>query len=191
MRRARRRVPALVPVLVVVLVSGCIPTIHRYHRPEAATGKLVGEACHTVIGPRETIRFRLDGVDVSVSGAGGSATVKLRVPEGHTVLLASDRATVVRGDHEEWPVLRGFGYYDRQAGASRIVAPGDTLHGANDRFLFSTIPRSAGTVIVLPGDGPDDYTLQLPGLWVDGRLHELPPITFRRRWAVGISLVNC
>jgi hypothetical protein len=182
---------AMVLATALVLVSGCIPSVHRYHRPHAATGELVGDACNTVIGPRETMLFRLDGVDVRVSGGGGSAWIRLRVPAGHTVLLASDHATVVRGDQEALPVLNGFGYYDRRAGASRIIAPGDTLHGANDRFLFTTLPRSAGMTIPVPGEGSADYTLQLPGLWVDGRLHELPLISFRRKWAVGIYLLNC
>jgi hypothetical protein len=61
-----------------------------------------------------------------------------------------------------------------------------SLHATPRRSVPALVPVLV--VVLVSGCIP---TIRLPALWVDGRLHELPPIMFRRKWAVGISLVNC
>jgi hypothetical protein len=181
----------LVLFLCLALLSGCLPAIHHYHRPSAPSGTPIRDYCATIIGPRESLQLRLDGVELRISGGAASASLRLRVPDGYRVVLASDKATVALGKREERVVLSGFGYFDREQRKSLLVAPGDTLPGADDRLLFSTVPRPAGMVIPFSRSDGGDYVLHLPGLWINGRLHELPPITFTRRRAFGIYLVNC
>jgi hypothetical protein len=175
--------PGILGLLSVGLLTGCIALPHRYHFPEAPTGTPIRNGCATIIGPRETLEFRLDGVELRVRGGARRVDVRLVVPAGHAVVLTSDEALMTRNGRDERLALRGFTYWDSRARTNRVIAPGDPLVGSARMHLHLRLPR--------PGAG--DYALQLPAVRIDGTPHEVPAITFVRRWTFGayLILLNC
>jgi hypothetical protein len=183
------RLPIHAVLLGGFLLAGCVPAAITYHHPVAVGGVTRSYDCSTIVGPRETIRFRYGEVELRVSGTDEQVQVGLLVPEGHTVVRPDRRAHVERGG-----IVAERELSELRVPALRYhvtVLEADTVVGATERLLFARLPRTALSWVDVSGPPSPEYVLRLPPLLVDGRHVEPPPIHFRRRRSLGLFLLNC
>jgi hypothetical protein len=149
----------------------------------------MAESCATILGPRETLRFRYGAVELRVSGGETSLELRFLVPEDHTVVVTGHPVRLDRGGEIVERPLSATPIRGRQDAVTLLAA--DSLAGATEKALFVRLPRTARRWVDVSGPRAAAYVVTLPPLVVDGRRVEVPPITFQRRRGFGFFLLNC
>lgn len=196
-------------VLPHLLVSGCVLLWPVDEFVPFTTGGEVYEShCLAV----KSMKYKLDGAELSVGISGNGSqkyphhlyfymtpavgqTVRVPVPEVRVQPLDGRpvRLHMITG----W--LDNDAEYDGQTGSMQRAAPTDPTAPMNGRVIKRTFNNrpferrySFSTRVMLEPPPTPGYRITLPGIEVDGKLHQLAPIEFRFRTRIEwFAPLNC
>ena len=193
-------------ILIITLITACVPIPRSYHRPYYNGGTLVGSNCST--GQKEKVEIELPQdvfVTVKASSSNSKAFigqvyvfVTVEAPEGVSLQLASD--TLIVKDLEstsKWSLnlndiqvpidgeYQGLPPITKVYGQTNFY---EVLGGRkcffNSGFSFSILSNKIPNFL-------EHFSIKIPDIFVNGQKIKLSPIEFMYTEDIGIAPLNC
>lgn len=158
---------------LLAILSGCLPAFYTYWAPAAQDGRLFNSAAAGSIAPSNAIEYSFNGVRIQISGNGTGVGVSVLIPQGDAVSFLSDMAEVYH------PAL------------SKIKFKASHIYMPSLKRIYSSptdiLTADAYNVDIEFG-GPEraQYRIRLPSVKVNGRVFNIPEITFSKKKGLGI-----
>ena len=183
----------------MVFAGGCMPMmVYTFYEPSAQTGIVERAACRGNAGPRTTIRFQWDDLELSMYGKKKGDKDLLIVitvtPSPETVLrfLTQDFKITIDGKLSHYRPIEVIGYLWPDAingvaqghGESVVLSQWQNLTGREyDTYWVS---------LSLPIGAPTNFELQFPPIEMNQQPIQIPPITFTQTTeSFFIEPINC
>lgn len=176
-------------LLVSVGLSGCIPVISTYYRPESSSGVVKTRAPHCGDLVKDLYLHPAPGIEILVFVLEETKTPEVviiySVAAGHTLRLTEDFLTVSDpGAAEEGIAVREIRKYLRAGTPSpqEALAPmyGETSESGDADMNGETEYEYS---FALPFDRPEEFTVSLPPLLVDGARIDSQEVRFVKKRA--------
>ncbi len=183
---------ATLAILLMLGISGCIPQVYEYYRPDYPGGENhISGKCN---GPKDTVLIPYHGIffDIRITGQ-DNFSIYFRIPEGMTAQLKSDMAELVihsaRHDSKQTikliPVSKLF-----------LQSATQSMRGGSRKrsFLwlekdwYETYPFKAEQEPMIEGDS---VILILPDIYINGVAFPGLQVPFRKDRSLEFDALNC
>lgn len=170
---------------LVFSLTGCIPLVYDVYKADASMGQPFES--EPGIGPRTGVAFSCQGVKIGLIAPYGLA-IHFFVPEGRTVTLATNHATLVTdGTKQEFPLA--FTYFrGSEPGELKVSEQSNgniELRGETFQIGGLRHPIHYQTTKEIDA-GLDEFRIVFPSFEVNGETCSVPEVVFKpyKRFAV-------
>ncbi len=164
-------------IVVVVIISGCIPAKYTYWAPTGQGGRLSNSAANSSIAASDQIEFSFDGTKIRVLGSGTGVGVSLRIPIGRSVSFLSDHAELRENELSAIMKKINFDMTSLDPVTMKRIHFNPTNVLSGDLFV---------TDIEFGGQERIQYTIILPPIKIDNQIYEIPEVKFTKKEGFGI-----
>ena len=183
----------------LVFAGGCVPMmVYTFYEPSAETGIVEQQSCRGNAGPRNTIRFQWDDMELSMYGKKkGDKDVLIVItvsPSPETVLrfLAQDFQITIDGKLSHHRPTEVIGYLSPDVINGVAQGPGESVILSQWQNLTGREYDTYWVSLFLPIGSPAHFELQFPSMAINQRTIRIPPITFSERTeSFFIEPINC
>lgn len=179
----------------LVVTSGCVPMmVYTFYEPSAETGIVERHACYGNAGPRDTIRFQWEGLELRLSSQKEEdedlVITAILYPSSETVLRFLSQDFNIKKEDESSKIrpseVSGVDIYRgvKPYGESVLLTQWATLQGSRHSHyeMYFSFPIGDAT----------HFELQFPPMELNQQKLLLPPITFSQKTeAFFIEPINC
>jgi len=186
-------IKSLLPFILLLSLSGCVPGPLIYFRPISTGGELVQTHCGTAAAPKDTIEFKYDNLQIQVTCYSSYLQVFLYIPEGKEskftspdiLFLSDNRSKIKTIDISK---IKHF-YFSSKRYVNLSI--NDLMVGSERQGLFGKIPTRYEIYIDFVWEFPEHFFVHLPSIIINGKPYEIPEIEFIKERGFGIFPINC
>jgi|APSaa5957512622_1039677.scaffolds.fasta_scaffold167615_1 hypothetical protein len=165
-------------VLIGIVLAGCAPAPTVYYKPKATGGKLTRtyDDESELIAPRDGIKFEWDGVKITISGHQSSMVINLGILCGTMASFLSSEIKIYDAlGAEDILYFNEICHQGSKREGRVCLYPTDTMKGVKRR-----VSNRFEIHVNFDLKQTDQYRLQLPSMWINGKIFKFPEIEFTK-----------